>query len=261
MEAYLKRILTAVKPLPVSLEVIGMNAEDMVREGMRLMQVFGASGTVVVKVPVNPTDGPGFEGIKAIRVLAKKGILVNCTLIFTPEQALLAAKAGAAMVSPFAGRIDDMLREGTSFSKTDYYPVDGRPLIQARSKAGAASACESQSQQAVMLEDNGVVSGIDLVAQCVEMMEGHHLKTEVLAASIRNARQLREAALAGSHIATVPFDVLMAATDHAKTREGMRKFTADIVPEYAALLRPTVRGGAADPKKGPVVSGARARRS
>jgi transaldolase len=65
----------------------------------------------------------------------------------------------------------------------------------------------------------------------------HSLSTEVLAASLRNARQTREAALAGAHIATLPFDVLAPLLMHEKTFEGMELFTQDVVPEYAELLR------------------------
>lgn len=80
-----------------------------------------------------------------------------------------------------------------------------------------------------------MVSGVDLVAQCVRIFKMHGIKSRVLAASIRNARQLREMALAGADIATVPFYVLKDAIKHAKTAEGMRKFTEDIVPEYAVF--------------------------
>ena len=176
---------------------------------------------VYIKIPINPAfkdgDNTHFDGIKAIRELARHKIPVNCTLVFTPEQAWLAAKAGAAFISPFAGRIDDDLRKGSKFNKTDYYPQEGK-------KKGAS-----------ILNDNGIFSGVELVKECVKIMQLHDLKTEVLAASLRNTRQVRECALVGSHIATLPFSVIKDMLKHHKTYEGMEKFTADIVKEYEEL--------------------------
>jgi|UniRef100_A0A7V3YI00 transaldolase len=90
-------------PGPVSAEVVSTNAEGMVREGRELASW---APNIVVKVPLTP------EGLKAIRVLSQEGIRVNTTLIFQPLQALLAAKAGAAYVSPFVGRLDDVAGYG-----------------------------------------------------------------------------------------------------------------------------------------------------
>jgi len=213
LESYIKKILLATKGTPVSLEVTATKYGDMVKEGKVLYRKFNATAkNVVIKIPVNTSQVENFDGIKAIKTLSDAGIPVNCTLIFTPEQALLAAKAGAKMVSPFAGRIDDALREGERFDKADYYPAIGKGR-----------------------QDNGVVSGVDLVAQCVRIFKTHGIKSRVLAASIRNTRQLREMALAGADIATVPFYVLKDALKHAKTAEGMRKFSEDAVPEYTAF--------------------------
>ncbi|MCS7242193.1 fructose-6-phosphate aldolase [Candidatus Caldatribacterium sp.] len=90
-------------PGPVSAEVVSTTAEGMVREGRELASW---ASNIVVKIPLTE------EGLKAIRVLAGEGIKVNTTLIFQPLQALLAAKAGAAYVSPFVGRLDDVASEG-----------------------------------------------------------------------------------------------------------------------------------------------------
>jgi len=90
-------------PGPVSAEVVSTDAEGMVREGRELASW---APNIVVKVPLTP------EGLKAIRVLSREGIRVNTTLIFQPLQALLAAKAGAAYVSPFVGRLDDVAGYG-----------------------------------------------------------------------------------------------------------------------------------------------------
>lgn len=227
IDAQIRRILETAGGTPVSLEVIGTSEEAMVREGGILYDRFNdVAGNVVVKIPVNPSleDGGGnaFDGLKAIRRLADRGIPVNTTLIFTAEQALLAAKAGAAYVSPFAGRVDDDLRarRDLKFGKSDYFPEEGL-----RDEEGA-----------LLIEDNGVVSGIDLVAQCVRLFDLHELDCEVLAASIRNPRQAREAALAGAHVATLPFDVIQGMIHHRKTREGMAAFMKDVVPEYRAIF-------------------------
>ncbi|MEM2760606.1 MAG: fructose-6-phosphate aldolase [Nitrososphaerales archaeon] len=83
---------------PVSLEVVSTNAEGMMEEARRLKK-FGPN--VVIKIPMIP------EGLKAIRILRNEGMNTNCTLIFSANQAVLAAKAGASYVSPFIGRLDD----------------------------------------------------------------------------------------------------------------------------------------------------------
>ncbi|OQY03445.1 MAG: fructose-6-phosphate aldolase [Bacteroidetes bacterium 4572_117] len=87
----------------VSAEVIATDFEGMIKEGEELAALHPQ---IVVKVPVTK------NGIKAIKYLSGKGIRTNCTLIFSPGQALLAAKAGATYVSPFIGRIDDTSTDG-----------------------------------------------------------------------------------------------------------------------------------------------------
>lgn len=101
-EPLVKKILEIV-PGPVSLECVESKAEDMVKEARGLAEL---GENVVVKIPV------GLEGLKAIRTLSQEGIRVNTTLIFSPTQALLAAKAGAAYLSPFVGRLDDISHDG-----------------------------------------------------------------------------------------------------------------------------------------------------
>jgi transaldolase len=83
---------------PVSLEVVSTNTEGMIEEAHRLKK-FGPNA--VVKIPITA------DGLKAIRKLTEDGIKINCTLIFSANQAVLAAKAGASYVSPFIGRLDD----------------------------------------------------------------------------------------------------------------------------------------------------------
>jgi len=95
--------ITKLVPGPVSAEVVALDADGMVREGLELRKI---ADNIVVKVPIT------IEGLKAIRRLSGEGIPVNCTLIFSAPQALLAAKAGAAYVSPFVGRLDDISADG-----------------------------------------------------------------------------------------------------------------------------------------------------
>ncbi len=226
MKEYIEHILDAAKDTPVSLEVTETTAAGMVAQAKKLYKMFHSSGKdIYIKIPINPAlrpeDGTHFDGIAAIRALAKEKIPVNCTLIFTPEQALLAAKAGASLVSPFAGRIDDYLRQSVRarFQRDDYFPESGL-------RRGGDT-----------VNDNGIVSGTDLVRQCVRILANYQLKAEVLAASMRNPRQVREAALAGAHIATLPFPVIRSMLMHYKTFEGVKNFTSDAaaVPEYRAL--------------------------
>ncbi|MCD6192676.1 MAG: fructose-6-phosphate aldolase [Candidatus Aminicenantes bacterium] len=90
-------------PGPVSVEAVSTQAGEIIQEARGLAKL---GENVVIKIPMTE------EGIKAIRVLAMEGIQVNTTLIFSPLQALLAAKAGARFVSPFVGRLDDITHEG-----------------------------------------------------------------------------------------------------------------------------------------------------
>ena len=101
-DAVVKDILKIVKG-PVSLEVISLDAKGMFAEGKKLARL---GKNVVIKVPLCT------EGLKATRLFADAGIDVNQTLIFSPLQALMAAKAGARYVSPFVGRLDDVAQNG-----------------------------------------------------------------------------------------------------------------------------------------------------
>ncbi|OGC92205.1 MAG: fructose-6-phosphate aldolase [candidate division Zixibacteria bacterium RBG_16_48_11] len=109
---------------PVSAEVVSTDFNSMVREGQELAKIHS---NIVVKVPIIK------EGLKAIKKLSSEGIRINCTLIFQPMQALLAAKAGAAFVSPFVGRIDDVSQAGMEIISQirqifDNYSIDTQIL-------------------------------------------------------------------------------------------------------------------------------------
>ncbi len=226
IKSYIEKILTVAKGTPVSLEVTEITYTGMVEQAKKIYERFNPiANNVNIKIPINPVyEGAQvgeFEGLQAIKALSEDGIPVNCTLIFTPEQALLAAKAGATYVSPFAGRIDDYIRKqnGMEFKKSDYFPAEG------------------WLKDDKVLEDAGVVSGIDLVEQIVDIFKTYEIKTEVLAASLRNARQAREAALVGADIATLPLYVIKDLVSHYKTKEGMQNFIRDVIPEYVEVTK------------------------
>jgi len=204
IEAYLEEICRIV-PGPVSLEVARLDAGDMVAEATGLHERFNPiARNVVIKIPANTSIGEGgsdFEGLKAITGISRLGIPVNATLVMTPEQALLCAKAGARYVSPFMGRVDDF------------------------------EVARSDTQQA------GLPSpGERLVHEIVRIFRNYKLDCEVIAASVRHVAHVRAAELAGAGIATVPFPVLLEMVRHPKTAEGIRRFTDDLVPAYSALL-------------------------
>lgn len=156
---------------PISGEVISLEHEAMVSEARELMKLHK---NIVIKIPMCE------EGLKAVSILSKEGIKTNVTLIFSPLQALLAARAGASYVSPFLGRLDDIGHQG-----------------------------------------------ITLVKEIVEIFKVHDIKTEVISASIRNPIHVLECALAGSHIATIPYNVIVQMTKHTLTDVGIEKFIKD----------------------------------
>jgi len=123
-DTVVKEILEIVEG-PVSLEVISLDAEGMIAEGRELATL---ADNVVVKVPMLT------EGLKATKILSNEGIRVNQTLVFSPIQALMAAKAGAAYVSPFVGRLDDISHVGMDLVEQiitifDNYDFDCEVLV------------------------------------------------------------------------------------------------------------------------------------
>jgi transaldolase len=100
--------ITSIVDGPISAEVISLDSEGMVKEAMELSKIHK---NIVIKIPMT------VEGLKAVKVLSKEKIKTNVTLIFSAGQALLAAKAGAAYVSPFVGRLDDIANDGMTIIK------------------------------------------------------------------------------------------------------------------------------------------------
>jgi len=101
-EELIKKICRVISG-PVNVECVSTRSKDIIKEGRELAKI---ADNIVLKIPIC------VEGLKAIKVLSGEGIQVNTTLIFSPTQALLAAKAGARYVSPFIGRLDDISHEG-----------------------------------------------------------------------------------------------------------------------------------------------------
>jgi transaldolase len=95
--------ITGIVDGPISAEVISLEHDGMIAEATELVKIHQ---NIVIKLPMTP------EGLKATKTLSSRGIKTNVTLIFTPMQALLAAKAGATYVSPFVGRLDDISQDG-----------------------------------------------------------------------------------------------------------------------------------------------------
>ncbi len=158
---------------PISGEVKATTviAADMVAEGREIAKIHP---NMVVKIPMT------LEGLKATKILASEGIKTNVTLIFTANQALLAARAGATYVSPFVGRLDDISQPG-----------------------------------------------VNLIQTISEIFNIYDIKSEIIAASIRNPIHLTECALAGADIATIPYSVIEQSVKHPLTTEGIEKFIKD----------------------------------
>ncbi len=155
----------------ISAEVVATEASQMIREGRSLSRIHK---NVVVKCPLTR------DGIKATSALSKEGIRVNVTLCFSPAQALLAAKAGAYIVSPFVGRLDDIGQ-----------------------------------------------TGMDLIRSIAAIYKNYGFATQILAASLRSPTHVIDAALAGAHIATMPFKVLDMLFNHPLTDKGLEQFLKD----------------------------------
>lgn len=112
------KTITEIVPGDVSAEVISTDYEEIVEEGVKLSSI---NDNIVVKCPMIK------DGVKAIKTLSSKGIRVNCTLNFSPGQAIIAAKAGATYVSPFIGRIDDISWDGVQLIRqiANIYKIQG----------------------------------------------------------------------------------------------------------------------------------------
>ncbi len=157
---------------PVSAEVTALDAKTMIEEGKKLA---GLAENIAVKVPLT------WDGLKACKALSDEGTMVNVTLCFNANQALLAAKAGATFISPFIGRLDDM-----------------------------------------------GLDGMELIAEIRTIYDNYeNLDTEILAASIRSVNHVKQAAMIGADVATVPGKVIRQLVKHPLTDKGLDDFLND----------------------------------
>jgi len=163
--------ITKIVDGPISAEVVSTDASGILREAYELAKIHK---NIVVKVPMIK------EGMKALKQLSKEGIKTNTTLVFSANQALVAAKLGATYVSPFVGRFDDISEVG-----------------------------------------------MDLIGDLAQIFANYQFPTQILVASIRNPLHVREAALVGAHVATMPFKVLEQLIRHPLTDIGLERFLKD----------------------------------
>lgn len=155
----------------ISAEVVGDTADDMLEMSDDYIAI---NPNITIKLPCTR------QGLIACKELASDGIKTNVTLVFTADQAILAAKSGASYVSPFVGRICDQHWDG-----------------------------------------------LDLIQEISDLFTMHDIDTEILAASIRDARQVSKSFLAGADICTIPPKVFDSMYDHMLTRTGLEKFNED----------------------------------
>lgn len=163
---------------PVSAECVSRDVAGLLEEGRSIAKWHEH---VIVKVAMDAA------GLEATSILSKEGIKINMTLVFSANQALLAALAGATYVSPFVGRLDDAGQDG-----------------------------------------------MEVVRQSVQIFDRYNLPAQVLAASIRTAPHVIQAALAGSHVATLPYAIFQQMLKHPLTDVGIERFIADS-QKYASV--------------------------
>ncbi len=156
---------------PISAETISLDFDGMLKESYHFAEMHK---NIVVKIPMTLT------GMKVVKRLSQEKIKTNVTLVFSPNQALLCAKAGASYVSPFVGRLDDISEEG-----------------------------------------------MQLISQIRQIYNNYDFATEILVASIRNPIHVRDSALIGADVATIPYSVIKQLAAHPLTDIGIEKFLKD----------------------------------
>jgi transaldolase len=220
----MKDLCSLLHPHPVSLELTELAEDAMVKQASELSALGDNS---VIKVPiggyraVNASADP-FTGLKVIRRLWERGIKVNTTLIFNTTQALWAANAGAAYVSPFLGRLADY---GYKQDKTERKPGNSLYWVEDPKNAKGDQVLHNSEYVASggALKD----AGARLIFEISTVFANYQIKTEILAASFRNQVQITECLLAGADILTVPAALLATVADHPLSDEGMKAFAED----------------------------------
>ncbi|RZW04446.1 MAG: fructose-6-phosphate aldolase [Rhodobacteraceae bacterium] len=165
---------------PVSAETVATDFETMVKEGHEVAKL---GSNIAIKVPLT------WDGLKACKQLSGEGHMVNVTLCFSANQAILAAKAGATFISPFVGRLDDIN-----------------------------------------------LDGMDLIADIREIYDNYGFETQILAASMRSANHMTEAAKIGADVATAPPDVIKKMAAHPLTDKGLAAFLDDWAKTGQSIL-------------------------
>lgn len=220
----MRDLCTLLRPFPVSLELTELTEEDMVKQASELAELGDNS---VIKVPIggyraiNPSADP-FTGLKVIRRLWERGIKVNTTLIFNTTQALWAANAGAAYVSPFLGRLADY-----AYKHDKPERKTGNSLYWVEDHKNAKLDQNVYNTEFVASGGPLKDAGARLIFEIATVFANYQITTEILAASIRNPVQLSECVLAGADILTVPAPVLATVADHPLSDEGMKSFVED----------------------------------
>lgn len=156
---------------PISAEAISQDTEGMVREARELSTI---ADNINVKIPMTA------QGLAAVSRVSREGIKTNVTLVFSANQAMLAASAGATFASPFVGRLDDIGNRGMT-----------------------------------------------VVEEAVDIFDTYSIPTQIIAASLRHPMHVIEAAQAGAHIATIPYEVLLKMVRHPLTDIGIKRFLED----------------------------------
>ena len=185
------QLICGITKGPVSAEVVADDVDGMLKEGRHFAKL---ADNIYVKVPMSE------NGLAAMNRFRAEGIKTNCTLIFTANQGLLAAKAGASLLSPFVGRVDDINEDG-----------------------------------------------MQVIRELAEIIRFFEFDSEVLTASVRHPRHVTEAALNGSHIATLPFKVFQQMVRHPLTDKGIVQFKRDWEGARAAM-NDGARGAGAKPE-------------
>lgn len=165
---------------PVSAETVATDYDGMVAEGHEVAKL---GDNIAIKVPLT------WAGLRACKTLTGEGHMVNVTLCFSANQALLAAKAGATFISPFIGRLDDLN-----------------------------------------------LDGMELIADIREIYDNYGFETQILAASIRSANHMSDAAKIGADVATAPPDVIKKMAMHPLTDKGLDAFLKDWAATGQSIL-------------------------
>jgi len=168
------QLVPEVESVSAEVSPSSVTAEEMIAEANELVKINGGDKKITIKLPMT------ISGLEACRYLTNQGVKTNVTLIFTVNQALLAARAGATYVSPFLGRLDDISEDG-----------------------------------------------VQLVTKIAELFQVHQLQSQIIAASVRHPDHVTRVAMAGAHIATIPYSVIEQISKHPLTDQGIEKFIAD----------------------------------